>query len=373
MRGRTVIFITFVLFSLSALGLPNPVRAEALWVSAKAYCLVDLEKGQVLEAKNHRRSLPCASTTKIMTALLALDYLDLDEWAEVSLKAAKTPPSAIGLRAGQKMRVSDLLTAALLCSANDASVVLAERVAGSEELFAYLMNKKAWVLGATYTNFVNASGLPAKGHVSSCYDLYLISRAALKHPYFRETVAKTEAYIKHPAYPKEKKVKNTNRLLALYPGTLGIKTGTTDAAGKCLVGLAQRGERQLVSVVLGSYDRYQDSIALLNEGFNRFTCTRILSSREPFKVVKVEQGEKTRLPVYLKRDLEVWLKPGQEKAVEKRVRLAYRPRAPIKKGDKMGTIEVYYNGELADQVSLVAGQNVKALPSGLWRLLRVMR
>lgn len=340
------------------------------WISARAYCVYDLKSGQVLEGKNLRTPLPPASTTKIMTALLALEYLDLDEKAVVSERAARTPPTAIGLRAGQEMKVEDLLVAALLSSANDATVVLAERVAGSEELFAYLMNKKAFVLGATATDFKNSNGLPATGHLSSCHDMFLISRGALQKPFFAETVAKPEEYIEHPGYPQGKRIRNTNRLLTTYPGTKGIKTGTTDAAGRCLVGLAVKGNRQLITVVLRAGDRYRDSIALLDYGFTGFHQTKVIDSQAPYKSLRVDNGDTAKVALHPDRDVVIWMPEDGLKYVEKRVILEYRPQAPVKKGDRIGTLEVYYKGELADEVGLNADAAVQKLPRGIWKLLR---
>lgn len=345
--------------------------AEAApWISARAYCVYDLNTGQVLEEKNLKIPYPPASTTKIMTALLALEYLDLDETALVSERAARTPPSAIGLRMGQEMKIKDLLTAALLTSANDATVVLAERVAGSEELFAFLMNKKAFVLGATATDFKNSNGLPAPGHLSSCRDLFLISRGALQKPFIAETVAKVEEHIGHPGYPQGKLVRNTNRMLTIYPGAKGIKTGTTDAAGKCLVSLAIKNDQQLITVVLRAGDRYRDSVALLDYGFTAFKKTKVIDSQQPYKSLRIDYGDSAKVAIYPERDVLLWLPDDGLKHLEKRISLKYRPQAPVKKGDKLGTIEVYYKGELADEVGLRGTTTVQKVPRGILKLLK---
>lgn len=342
-------------------------------LGAPAYILVDADSGQVLYGHNIYRPMPPASTTKIMTAILTLDYLKLDEEASVSQRAAHTPPSGIGLKAGQKMRVEDLLKAVLVTSANDASVVLAERIAGSEEVFSYLMNKKALIIGARGTSFKNANGLPARGHLSTCYDLALISRYALRSPAFAETVALTKTTIQHPGYPGGKTISNTNRLLLMYPGCKGVKTGTTNAAGKCLVSYAARNNRRLLAVILRSPDRYGESIKLLNYGFNNFKPVCVVDHRYPFKRIKVENGIPSRLTVYPSRDIYLLQAPGQESLVEKNVFMEYSPRAPIKKGDKLGRVEVYYNGEFLEAAGLIAGNNIRREPEGLWRLLPLRR
>ncbi|MGE5422171.1 MAG: D-alanyl-D-alanine carboxypeptidase family protein [Ignavibacteriales bacterium] len=343
--------------------------AAAPYIGASAYCLVDMKTGQILLNKNAMQNRPPASTTKIMTGLLALEYLDLDDTAVVSRHASLTPPSAIGLREGDEMKVRDLLTAALLRSANDACVVLAEETAGSEELFAYLMNKKAFLLGATASNFVNSNGLPAKEHTSSCYDLFLISRAALQVDWFAHTVSRPGATIQHPHYPQGKLINNTNRLLSIYPGAKGIKTGTTNAAGQCLVGLVERDKRQLISIVLGSGERYQDSIALYEQGFKKFRRTKLVDHRKPFKVLRVVGGRSAKLTVYPRHDIWVWLMEKDQTAVNKVVLLNYNPKAPIQKGDKLGTLQIYYNGDLLDNTNLIAGGNVVKSPEGIMKLL----
>ncbi|NLW44686.1 MAG: D-alanyl-D-alanine carboxypeptidase [Syntrophomonadaceae bacterium] len=339
-------------------------------VGAGAYGVYDLETGQFLGGKNWRNPMPPASTTKIMTALLAEEYLDLEETALVSERAARTEPTTIGLKAGQQMRVRDLLTAALLSSANDATVVLAERIAGSEELFAHLMNKKAFVLGAVSTTFKNSNGLPAEGHLSTCHDLFLISRAALQKPFFAETVAMTEAYIDHPGYPQGKLVKNTNHLLTTYPGARGVKTGTTDSAGKCLVGLAERKGRQLVTVVLRAGDRYSATRALLDYGFEDLSPTRVIDKDKPFKYLRVDEGDAAKVAVCPERDSVIWLPEDGLKEVEKKVLLDYRPRAPVNKGERIGIIRLYYQGELVDEVGLHAASQVERIPSGVWRIIK---
>ncbi|NLB17467.1 MAG: D-alanyl-D-alanine carboxypeptidase [Syntrophomonadaceae bacterium] len=353
----------------SLLAMVNPALG-APHVGAKAWVLYDLKSGQFLDGNNQREARPPASTTKIMTAIIALEYLELDEQAQVSQIAASTPATAIGVRAGQEMQVRDLIAAALLVSANDATVVLAERVAGSEPLFCYLMNKKAFVLGAFDTSFMNSNGLPADGHLSSCHDLFLISRYALQNQTFATTVALPSTVINHPGYPQGKQINNTNRMLTFYPGAKGIKTGTTNAAGQCLVTLAKREGRQLVSVVLKSGNRYGDSASILDYGFGSFTHSNLVSQKETFKRIKVEGGEWPEAEVYPERDVRAWIPEEGMIYLEKRVSLTYRPEAPIRAADKIGTLEVYYKGELVDIVGLTVKTTIEKRPQGIWRLIK---
>lgn len=362
--------ISCIILAVLLIGTAIPAYVSAApYVGARAYLLADMKSGQILLCRNHLQPMPPASTTKIMTGLLALEYLDLDEKALVSRRAALTPPTAIGLKEGDRMAVRDLLTAALMRSANDACVVLAERTAGSEELFAYLMNKKAVLLGATSTYFVNSNGLPGKGHTSSCYDLFLLSRAAMEEDWFARTVSKTGEVIQHPRYPQGKAINNTNQLLNMYPGAKGIKTGTTNAAGQCLVGLAERDKRELISVVLGSGQRYYDSIRLFNHGYKAYQLRKAVDRKQPFKVIRARNGRSLKVTVYPRQDVWLWLADEDHAKMDKVVRLNYRPSAPIKKGDKLGTLEVYYNGVLLDNTDLVAGNDVAEAPEGIFKLL----
>lgn len=362
------IAILLVIFTVT-----SPGCAEAAWLAgARSYCLADAGTGQVLTGRNLHTVMPPASTTKIMTALLAVDYLQMDDWVTVSPHAAQTPPTAIGLRAGGRVRVEELMKAALMVSANDAAVALAEKTAGNERLFAYLMTKKAWLLGAVDTCFVNCSGLPSKTHLSTAYDLFLITRCALAHPAIARIVSTQEAVVRFPGYPNGKPIRNTNRMLMEYPGALGVKTGTTVAAGKCLVAFARRKDTGLITVVLKSGDRYEDSKRLLNYGFLQHKKVRLVDRSESFKTIAVRNGKSLKVNLFPERDVWIWSGPEGVRKTEKRVIVAYNHYAPIKVGDKLGNVALYYNGEFVENVSLRAGRDVAAEPQGIWRLLRFL-
>ncbi len=364
---RSVIGFVVLVFAVSFFLVLFPGKAQAApYVTAQAYCLLDLTTGQVLGGKNMMQMRQVASTTKVLTAVMALEYAELSEVAVISPKAASTE-SGMGLKPQDQMTVEDLLKAALLESANDASVALAEHVAGSEDLFAYLMNKKAWVIGAYRTHFTNSSGLPDKEHTSTSYDLAVITRYALGNPIFLKMVSTRQAIIKQPGYPAGRIIFNTNKLLGSYDGVIGVKTGTTDAAGKCLIAAAQRADRKLVSVVLRSWDRYADSRRLLDWGFASFTREKIVDRSNMFKVLPVLNGTSIQVTVYPARDVYLWL-PEDKAGVEKVVAVEYRPKAPLRAGQKVGELEVRYLGITVDRVKLVAGHAVAKEPEGFMRL-----
>jgi D-alanyl-D-alanine carboxypeptidase len=251
---------------------PNPrplVRPE---ISARAAVLLNPVSGQVLFAKNPHRRLPQASTTKVMTTLLALEHLDLNTKIPVSQGAANTEPSRIGLRPGEVMYVHDLLYGLMLKSGNDAAEVVAEAIGGSVAGFATLMNAKAQQLGAANTSFRNPHGLDADGHYSTAYDLVLIFRHAMENPVFAEIVRTRRASLRvesgdHSEHWRFVPVRNTNKLLTSYPGANGGKTGYTSKARRCYVGEVQRGPIRLIVSLLGSTRRWQDAKALLDYGF----------------------------------------------------------------------------------------------------------
>lgn len=227
-------------------------------VTAAAALVVDLDADAVLYARNSTAPLPPASTVKIMTALVVLQQTPVTDMVTVSYNAAATPGSRAGLAAPERLSVSDLLFGLLLPSGNDAAVALAEHVAGSEDAFVALMNQQAAILGLTATYYANVHGLDAPGMTTSAADLVTVTRAALAYPLFAAIVATPSATV------GGRVVRNTNELLGSYPGADGVKTGTTDQAGECLVASVTRHGHRVLAVVLGSADRYRDARALLD-------------------------------------------------------------------------------------------------------------
>jgi D-alanyl-D-alanine carboxypeptidase (penicillin-binding protein 5/6) len=242
---------------------PEQVRAasglqQPPSVSAHAALLVDLDSGQTLYSLRPNDPLPPASTVKIMTALVVLRRSRLDEMVTVSRSAADAAGSRMGLVAGEALTVKDLLYGLLLPSGNDAATALAEYVGGSEAGFVALMNETAAELGLAQTHFTNAHGLDDPAQMASAKDLMSLTKAALEYPAFATIVASPTAQV------AGRTLTNTNQLLSTYPGVNGIKTGTTDAAGECLVASLMQGDHRLLAVLFGSQDRYADGEALLD-------------------------------------------------------------------------------------------------------------
>ncbi|MGC8780179.1 MAG: D-alanyl-D-alanine carboxypeptidase family protein [Anaerolineae bacterium] len=242
---------------------PEHVRAAAALtrppaVSAAAALVVDLDAAQTLYSHRAAEPWPPASTAKLMTALVVMRNVDINQRVVVSARAANTPGSRMGLSAGETLTVRELLYGLLLPSGNDAAVALAEHVAGSEAAFVGLMNEMAAALGLKGTRFVNAHGSDAPGQVTTASDLVILARAALSDPLLAQIVATPSIQL------AGRTLKNTNELLGAYPHVDGVKTGTTDEAGECLVVSATRAGHRLLVVVLGSRDRYADARALLD-------------------------------------------------------------------------------------------------------------
>jgi D-alanyl-D-alanine carboxypeptidase (penicillin-binding protein 5/6) len=238
-------------------------------LNAMAAVLIEESSGRVLYSKNATKKRSIASTTKIMTALVALENGELENVVTVSKRAASIGGSTIGLRTGDKYTLKEMLHALLMISANDAAIAIAEHVGGTVENFAAMMNKRAVSLGAVNSNFVTPHGLDRENQYSTAYDVALITREALKNPVFAKIVSTTSSSIPgHNLY-------NTNELLGSYRGVDGVKTGYTGKAGRCLVTTAKRDGMRLISVVLGSPTRNaraEASRKLLDYGFENFRC-----------------------------------------------------------------------------------------------------
>lgn len=354
-QGRRAILLSLlVVFTAVFCGVKaQPAEAKPR-VTSEAYCLVDMASGQVLLGHNqHQRRSP-ASTTKMVTALVVRSYCSLDEQVTISPKAAATPPSSIGIRSGQKWTLDDLLKACLVKSANDASVALAEHVAGSQALFGNLMTRKALLLGASQSNFVNASGLSSPNHLSTAYDLAIIGRAVLSDPYLASIVGSPRITINHPGYSQPFPINNTNRLLSAYPGCTGIKTGTTNRAGQCLVSSADQANQRLIAVALRSGDRYGDCRRMLDYGFEKNEYYRIFGKTDIIKWINTNGGRGKRIGVRPARRVGLLMAADEQPSVQKVIKMDYSPVKRPREGDRLGTLRIYYQGELVDSVPLVA-------------------
>lgn len=329
------------------------------YVSADAAILMDTKTGQVIYAKNPLKKRPPASTTKVITALLALETGNLDDKVTISKKAAATEGSSMYLTAGEQFNLSDLLYGALLNSGNDACVAIAEHIVGSVERFAVLMNVKALALGALNTHFVNPNGLPNKDHYTCAYDLALFARRALANRKFSEIVSTKDRVIDLPEGEWDRRLQNTNQLLWRYLWADGVKTGTTSAAGQCLISSATKGNRQLLAVVLRSGDRWNDSIRLFEYGFNHFEYSQVAVAGARFGSCRVLDGTDDTVPLVYAADFGLMAPVDNPAAVEKRVVMGEFPAAPVGKGQVIGSVNYFVNDCFVGKVDLVTAGNIE--------------
>jgi D-alanyl-D-alanine carboxypeptidase (penicillin-binding protein 5/6) len=265
-------------------------------LTARAAVLMDAATGRILYQKDADLRLPPASTTKVATAIVVLESgRNLKESLTVSKEATRVPPTKLYLRPGQTMTIEELLYGIMLASANDASVVLAEGIAGSVEHFTDLMTKKAHEIGATNSNFTNPHGLTAPDHYSTARDLAVLFRYAMRNALFREIVqtkfssVSSTAVIRKKVVPRRISVRNHNRLLWGYDGALGGKTGYTHAAQKCFVGAVQRNGVTLIVSILGARDQWGDTKHLLEYGFDNYDTLKAASQQSVRKLGPTEQ------------------------------------------------------------------------------------
>ncbi|MDK2856468.1 MAG: hypothetical protein PWQ41_1493 [Bacillota bacterium] len=355
----------FFLGSIDAAGAPIPLPE----ITADAAALLDARTGAILYARAPYTHRPPASTTKILTAIIALEKGRLTDIVTVSPYASWTEGSSIYLRPGERVTLEELIWGALLESGNDACVAIAEHLTGSEEAFARVQNSKARAIGAWDTHFVNPHGLPDPNHYTTAYDLATIARYALKNAKFQEIVRAREKELFGPEGSRS--FISTNRLLWSYSGADGVKTGTTSEAGQCLVASATRDGRQLVGVVLHSDDRWSDAAALLDYGYAE---TRLLKPAGAGEIVilQLSNGLDGDLPARLAKDLFVVVPAQKADRLEKRVETAAL-RAPVERGQKVGKVSIVLDGETIASCDLIAARSVAARTFASWFVWRVYR
>ena len=332
-----------------------PKGAHALSVSAQFACVMDMQTGQVLYEKNAHEKHSMASTTKIMTALLAIENGNPDDMVKVSKNAAGTEGTSLYLAAGDTVLLSDLIYGLMLQSGNDAAIAIAEHISGSVDAFAAEMTKRAKDIGAANTAFQNPNGLDAEGHYTTAYDLALITRAALANHTFAEICATKQKSIRNGTQT----VINHNKLLAMYPGCVGVKTGFTKKTGRCLVSSAQKDGRQFICVTLNAPDDWNDHTRLLNYAFDNTIRFPLLAKGMTVNAVSVTNG--TSDSVEVTSDEDFYLTERTEtkfQNTEIRLKLPARILAPVQKGEILGVAEIYHNGNPLHRVNLLAAADV---------------
>ncbi|QEK13620.1 D-alanyl-D-alanine carboxypeptidase [Crassaminicella thermophila] len=324
-------------------------------ISASSAIVMDVKTGRVLYKKNINKKRPMASTTKIMTALVALEKSSPGDMVKVPKNAVGVEGSSIYLKYNEKLTMKDLIYGLMLRSGNDSAVAIASHISGSVDGFVKLMNKRAKEIGARNTNFVNPHGLHHKNHYTTAYDLALITRKALKNKEFHQIV-KTKLWIAdRDGY---KYFYNKNKTLTQYNGGDGVKTGYTKVAGRCLVTSATRNGVQLICVVLNAPNWFEDSYRLLDYAFEKYTPFHVIKKNSIIKNVSVQNGKKCSTNVVSKEDVIIPLTSNEKNQITKIVEIDEILKAPIKRGQKIGKVKIYLKDNLLYTTDLVSREDI---------------
>ncbi|AEI41274.1 D-alanyl-D-alanine carboxypeptidase family protein [Paenibacillus mucilaginosus] len=344
--------------------------------NATSAVIIDADTGTVIFEKNKDAKLPPASITKIMTMLLTMEALDagklkMDDKVPTSEYAASMGGSQIFLEPGEEMTVQDMLKGIAMASGNDASVAMAEKIAGSEEAFVRMMNERAEQLGMKNTKFVNPNGLPAEGHVSSAYDIALMSRELLKHEEITKFTGQYQDYLRKDT-PKPFWLVNTNKLVRFYNGADGLKTGYTSEAKFCLSATAKRDNLRVISVVMGEPDtktRNAEVTRLFDYSFSQYTNLPIYKTGDAIGEMKVGKGEVPVVPLTAKHSYSLLLKKGEAAdGIRHEVQLLPDLKAPVAAGQPIGKIVVYKGDQVINEFPLESPVEVKK--AGWWTLTK---
>ena len=370
---KTAAFIIALLWVLTAIPAVSAAEQdEQLDISAPSAILMH-PSGKVLYEKDSAQRMAPASVTKIMTLLLTMEAIDsghiaYDDIVTASAHAASMTGSGIWLEEGEQFTVDEMIKCVAVASANDCSVALAEYIAGSEPAFVAMMNERALELGLYNTNFVNCCGLEAEGHYTTAADVAIMSCELIKH----EKIFDYTTIWMDTIRDGEFGLTNTNKLIKTYDGMKGLKTGYTSQAKYCLSAVAEREGMELIAVVLGgetSESRNKDISAMLSYGFAVYSQVEI-SPDKPLMPVTVELGEKNSVAVKLLYEDPTVIEKKDIPLLEKNLEIAESVKAPVKKGDEIGTFSVNVDGKLFLKVPVVAAEDVEKLSVlGIWKCM----
>lgn len=347
------ILCTFLAAAVTLLSAPRASAASLAGLSAKAAILIDAQTGAVIAEKNERQRLPMASTTKIMSALLLLESGDLDTPFKVDNEAIKVEGSSMGLCEDDIVTKRALCFGMLLPSGNDAANETAVLLAGSVPEFAGMMNRRAEQLGLEDTHFVTPSGLHDPNHYSTAYDMAMLTREALKNEDFREICGSKKAKLEFGNPPYERWLINTNKLLTMYDSCIGVKTGFTDEAGRCLVSAAEKDGVTLICVTLNAPADWSDHMLMYDYGFSAAKSRPIDYDSSGLKV-KVAGGTAEELAVVPETVPMYTSVNGNKPDITAEPAIDRFVYAPVSKGEKVGRINFYLDGKLLYGVNLVA-------------------
>ncbi|SFD51659.1 D-Ala-D-Ala carboxypeptidase DacF. Serine peptidase. MEROPS family S11 [Lentibacillus persicus] len=373
---KHVVLISIILFSILFLPLTvfgqEQVDSDAkqelnLAPDSKSAVLIERDTGKMLFDKNMHEQLPPASMTKVMTLLLIMEALDhekisKDEIIRVSEQAASMGGSQVFLETGEEMSVNDLLKAIAVASANDASVALAERIAGSEKAFVEEMNKKAEALGLENTNFQNSTGLPADDHYSTAYDMAVMAKELLKYESITDYTSIYDDYLRK-GEENEFWLVNTNKLIKSYPGADGLKTGYTNEAKYCLTATGEKEGMRVIAVAMGAEttkERNADITKMFDYAFNHFETNNLYDKGEMITSLEFLKAEEASVDAVASESVSTIHRKGEaDKNITTSVKLSDNVELPLSKGDQVGELIIKNNGQVLTQTPLVADHDVK--------------
>lgn len=351
------------------------VSAEDLVPNAKSTILIEESTGKILYEKNSDEKRAPASMTKVMSMLLIMEALDnkqisLNDEVTISQNAADMGGSQLFLQPNQTAKVEDLLKGIAVASGNDAVVAMAEKIAGSEEKFVDMMNKKAKELGLKNTQFKNPHGLDEEGHYTSAHDMAIMAKELIKHKQILNYTSIYEEYLTKSDGTKLWMV-NTNKLVKFYKGVDGLKTGFTQTAGYCLTATAMKNNTRLISVVMGedtSANRSTDTVNLLNYGFNSYKVNTIIKKEKNIAKVKVNKGKEDKVYIRTKENVNELLNVNEKAKKYILVPKVKNITAPVKVGEKVGILKIKYQNKVVKEVDLTVSKNIKK--ANLWDLFK---
>jgi serine-type D-Ala-D-Ala carboxypeptidase (penicillin-binding protein 5/6) len=376
-RFLSITILSILLFSILSPAAFAEEKAQTDLVNdVKSAILIERDTGTIMYEKNSQEKLPPASMTKVMTMLLIMEAIDegrlsMDEKVRASEYAASMGGSQIFLEPGEEMTTKQLLKGVAIGSGNDAAVALAERIGGSEEAFVEMMNNKAKELGLKDTKFQNTTGLPAKDHYSTAYDMAMMAKELLKYEGITEFTGQYEDYLRENTDNKFWLV-NTNKLVRFYPGVDGLKTGFTKEAMYCLTATAEKNGMRVISVVFGaptSKSRNAQVTKLLDYAFSQYQTHPMYDRGHSLGKAVISKGEKKSINAVTSEPISLLTKKGENiDKVKKEITLTKNLKAPIHKGDKVGTIKLVRDGKVLSESPLVANEDVKQ--AGWWKLFK---
>jgi D-alanyl-D-alanine carboxypeptidase len=355
MRTLIAIILSFAIIIIPFTGL-------AVSLSAQSAVLVDVESGRVLYSKNDAKQMKIASLTKIMTAIIAIENANLESMVKTSKNAFGVEGSSIYLKQNEQMKLHDMLYGLMLRSGNDAATAIAEHVSGSMEKFTELMNDKAKQLGMEGTLFTNSHGLDwGEGNYSTASDMGKLLAYCLRNPVFKEIVSTKVKKVPWEGENYDRVFYNKNKMLSLYPGGDGVKTGYTVKAGRCLAASATKDDWQLATIVLNAPDWWRDSSNLLSYGFHDYIKQQVIETNITLKSIPVIIGKEKSINVHAKKQIYYPIKENEKGLLSYTWELPKSLKAPVEKDQLLGYVIVSFDNKQIAKIPLYSDSAVEKM------------